>query len=231
MKIRRTLFWFNEGDERLHNLTADFFGLATMLNRLMNEKYDGKRIRFINIYYANEQTYQLYPKRLKEESHFYNGLLSYYELIDYNEFNKLPKSDQFLFLWNSAYDCIRKASKNIKNESLSISCKYAYNKGLELNLNPDYRVLEAEVMLFGETLLAAVWILFRDDKMYSKFKLEKKGKVLFEQDIDSSGNAIEFFLEIYKKIELVGQTIIIKGVRDVDYLPLRIKIEKSMLTT
>jgi hypothetical protein len=47
MNIERTLFWFTDGDELLNNFNEDFFGLGTLLNRLLNEKYNGKKIKFI----------------------------------------------------------------------------------------------------------------------------------------------------------------------------------------
>jgi hypothetical protein len=72
MKIGRTLFWFEDGDESLSTIDHDFYGLSILLNRLLNEKYDGKSIQFINIYFSTEKTYELYPN-LSKEKHYYYG--------------------------------------------------------------------------------------------------------------------------------------------------------------
>lgn len=49
MKIERTLFWFRDGNEKLLHLNEYFYGLSVLLNNLLNDKYEGKRIQFINI--------------------------------------------------------------------------------------------------------------------------------------------------------------------------------------
>ena len=56
MKIDRTLFWFIDGENQLNLVNDDFFGIATLLNRLMNETYDGKKIKFINIEFSTDRT-------------------------------------------------------------------------------------------------------------------------------------------------------------------------------
>ncbi len=38
----------------------------------------------------------------------------------------------------------------------------------------------------------------------------------------------EFFLEMYKKIEVIDNTIVLKGNRDVEYLPLRLKVNTNV---
>src|SRR5438128_494733 len=49
MKIGRTLFWFKDGDEQALDLNERFFAYGTFLNRLLNEHYSGKKLKFINI--------------------------------------------------------------------------------------------------------------------------------------------------------------------------------------
>jgi hypothetical protein len=44
MKIERTLFWFVDGDEQLSDLDNGYFAWGTMLNRLLNQVYNGKKI-------------------------------------------------------------------------------------------------------------------------------------------------------------------------------------------
>ncbi len=71
--IDRTLFWFKNGSEKLLDLDYRFFGLSTLLNRLLNENYTGKRIQFINIDFSSEATYNLFPNIPMNYIHYYGG--------------------------------------------------------------------------------------------------------------------------------------------------------------
>lgn len=95
MNIERTLFLFQDGDERVNNLSDDYFGLGNLLNRLLNEVYDGKKIKFINLYFHTNKTYALYPVIPKEESYYYGGHLKYYGVFDKEQFEKLSKTNMF----------------------------------------------------------------------------------------------------------------------------------------
>jgi len=44
MNIGRTLFWFKDGNDRLNEFDDSFFALGTLLNRLLNQKYEGKKL-------------------------------------------------------------------------------------------------------------------------------------------------------------------------------------------
>ncbi len=55
MKIERTLFWFKDEDGQLTNLDDSYFAWGTMLNRLLNQVYNGKRIKFINIDFITDE--------------------------------------------------------------------------------------------------------------------------------------------------------------------------------
>lgn len=99
-------------------------------------------------------------------------------------------------------------------------------KGIEKKLNPDYRVVETNLTVNGEHLKASVWINFEADGMHSKFTLEKLGTLIYERKIDKANNGIEFFLEMYKTIMIEKNDIVIKGHKDVKYLPLKIPISE-----
>lgn len=47
MNKERTMLWFQDRDDRINALNDDFFGLSTLLNRLLNERDDGKRLNFL----------------------------------------------------------------------------------------------------------------------------------------------------------------------------------------
>jgi len=229
MKIDRTLFWFKDGDLELLELNERFFGFGTLLNRLLNEKYEGKKIEFINIDFATEKTYELYPKLPKSDAYYYGGHLRYYGLFNTDEFSKLNIEEQNKLIWSKACDYLISSAKSIKNKKLIDACDYASKRGLELNLNADYRMVEKDIELFNQPMKAAVWVNFKKEGMYSKFTLEKENKIVFEKEIDKTKNGIEFFLEMYKDIDLKGNDIIIKGRKDVEYLPLKIPISKEEL--
>jgi len=170
-------------------------------------------------------TYELYPVLTKDTPYYYGGYLRYYGTFDREVFESLTFAEQSRYVWDKAHNYLNKAAIFLKNQKLAEAVEYAYQKGLEINLNPDYRLLETDVVLSGQKLKAAVWVNFKEDGMYSKFTLEKSGVVIFEKDIDRTKKGIEFFLEIYKAIELENNSIIIKGVKDVQYLPLKISLK------
>ena len=226
--IDRTLFWF-EDVERLQSLSESFFSLSTLLNRLLNETYQGQPIKFINIYFLTEETYRVHPKTQKRHVNNFGGHVSYNDVFNLDEFMNLSTSNRLQFIWKRGYEILCHVSREIGNDSLFNSSEYAYRKGLELNLNPDYKLIETNVFL-GETLVnASIWINFKNEKMYSKLSLEKNGIVVFEKDIDSAKNGVEFFLEMYKSISADGDSIVIKGRKDVSYLPLKIPIDLNIL--
>lgn len=224
MNIDRTLFWFKDGDDSLHELDDNFFALGTLLNRLLNQKYEGKKIKFINLNLSTDQTYELHPMVPKDKPYYYGGHLQYYGTFDRKYFEALTRTEQNRYVWDKGLDYLCKSAAFIKNQKLAEAAEYAYRKGLEINLNPDYRLVETDFFLSGQKLKAAVWLNFKDDGMYSKFTLEKAGTVIYEREIDQTKKGIEFFLEIYKKIEVENNNIIIKGVKDVEYLPLKISL-------
>jgi hypothetical protein len=227
-KIDRTLIWFSDDSERLYDLGDDFFGISSLLNRLLNQVYDGKKIKFINIYFATKEKYINLPVIPLNYVHHYGGHIAYHGLIDFSEFNKLKKAEQKNFIWKQACNYLQVCAKSIKNDSLLKAVEYAYNKGLDLNLNPDYRMVEKDINLYGQNIKASVWVNFKQDGMYSKFTLEKDNQIIFEKDIDSTKKGVEIFLELYKSIEFENNTIIIKGRRDIDYLPLKIVLNEKL---
>lgn len=229
--IQRTLFWFQDGEEELTFLNDRFFPLGNLMNRLLSEVYNGKKIKFINLNFRTEKTYKLFPEVSKHWSHFYGGLLRRNDVFDIDSFYRKGEGEQNIFIWECAYKALCKASEETKNMELLKASNYAYRKGLVINLNADYKMIEAEAVLHGEQLQAAVWVHFYPgkDRMYSKFTLEKEGAVILEKDLDEARLGIEFFLEMYKKIEVKGNSIIIKGHYEVDYLPLKIPIDISII--
>lgn len=223
-KIDRTLFWFNDGREDLHYLHEKFYGLAHLLNRLLNEKYDGKKLKFINFEFNTEKTYELFSVTPKNTPFYSGGHLKYNGVFDINEFMKLSWSEQSKFVWERAHQYFIESAQLMKNTDLAKAADYAYHKGLENNLNPDFRAVDSEIILSGKPIRASVWIVFKEDGMYSKLTLEENDNIIFEKYIDKTKNGIGFFMEMYKAISLEGENIVIKGHKDVEYLPLKIPL-------
>jgi hypothetical protein len=230
MNIERTMLWFQDGDERINSLNDDFFGLSTLLNRLLNEKYDGKRIKFFNLYFYTDKTYELHPVLPKDTPYYYGGHLKYYGLFDVNLFNDLSWDKKKSYVWEKACDYIKKSAEFTKNKKLLDAIEYAYSKGIEINLNPDYRLMELNIAVSEQQFKVALWINFREDGMYSTLTIENDEGVIFEKEIDKTKKGIEFFLEMYKALEFDGNSIVIKGRKDVDYLPLKIPLPEFILS-
>lgn len=226
MKIGRTLFWFKDGPERIQILSSRFFGLGTLLNNLLNEKYDGKKIKFINFDFNTEKTYELFPVIPKNAPYYYGGHLQYYGVFDKDWFLSLSRSEQNKFVWQQGHQYLLESAQVMKNKELAQAADYAYQKGLEMELNTDYRVVDTEITMSGEKVRASIWIIFKEDRMYSKLTLEHAGNIIFEKDLDDAEIGVEFFLEIYKAISLEGENIVIKGHKDVEYLPLKIPLSE-----
>ncbi len=229
MNIDRTLFWFEEGNEMLTSLNEDFFGLSTLINRLLNEKYTGTKIKFINIYFSTDKTYEVNSHLTKDTPYYYGGHLQYYGSLNKGEFDSMRWPERLKHIWEKAHQYLCKSAKSIKNRKLFEAAEYAYEKGIEINLNPDYRMVETNLNISGQHVKASVWVLFKDDGMYSKLTLERAGEVVFEREIDKTKKGVEFFLEMYKGIELDSENIVIKGRKDVDYLPLTIPFNELPL--
>ncbi|HEU4901717.1 MAG TPA: hypothetical protein VFT06_02970 [Flavisolibacter sp.] len=229
MNIGRTLFWFKDGDERCLTLDERFFAYGTLLNRLLNQCYSGKKLKFININFFSQQTFDLYPSFPKEAVYYYGGNLQYYGFLDYAQFDKLSEHEQVRTVWEKAYHYLKNAAEAIKNEDLLAACKYAFAKGLETNLDPDYRMLDTELTLHGKAVRASVWLNFRKDGMHSRLTIEKEGRVLFEKHLDKTKNGVEYFLVMYKQIASNGTNVIVKGRKDAGHLPLTVPISKDIV--
>lgn len=229
MNIGRILFWFKDGDESLTSINDDFFGLATFLNRLLNEKYDGRKIKFINIDFSTDKTYEQYPVLPKDKPYYYGGHLRFYGLFDIIQFNELNWNEKQLHVWGNSYEYLKKSANFIKNNKLLDAVEYAYFKGIEDNLNSDYRLLEISFVVSEQQFKSSLWINFKEDGIYSNLILENGKGVVLEKEIDKTKKSVEFFLEIYKALEFDGNNIVIKGRKDVDYLPLKIPILEFIL--
>jgi hypothetical protein len=230
MKIDRTLFLFGDGAERISELTVDFFEIANLFNRLLNEVYDGKRIKFLNIHFLTERSYELVPEVKQDSHHYYGGHLAYHGYFNRSEFTSLTKQGQIEYVWDRACDYLSRTAPLIKNEALLHASEHARRRGPEIGFNPDYRLIESELTIYGRKLKGAVWVNFKEDGMYSKFTLEEDGNLIYEQPLGAAKKGNEFFLDMYRTIGTYKGNIVLDGYREVGYLPLEIPFEKLGLS-
>ena len=132
--------------------------------------------------------------------------------------------EQIKLIWDKSFTSLKAAAYAIKNNELSNAVDYTYKKGIEIGIDPNFQLIVRDFIYNGGLLKAALWIKFFNGKMHSSLKLEKSGSVLLELPIDEAKNGIEFFLDMYKEIEIKDDIIIIKGLKDASYLPLKIPI-------
>lgn len=227
--LDRVRWKFRDGYDNVVTLNDQFFPWMVLLERLMREVYVGKKVTFLNISFTSEETYRLYPAAKRYYAYYYDGVLSYSDVFDFDTFYKMPEAERLTYIWNRLHDILKILVTETKNPPLLEAAEYAWRKGLETGLNPDYRLLQTEVELHGKTLLAALWIQFSEGRMTAVFKLEKGKQILLEKYVYETVLGNEFFLVAFKKIETNGNTIIIKGAKDIDELPMKIPISADII--
>lgn len=230
--IGRTLLWVKNENGNDQILTEKVYFLSVLLGRLLNRYYKGPSFKLINIYFCTQSYYEKFPQIELGDVHYVrhnNGVLAYQGFIDIQLFESLDSKGQALLLWKNAIDYLVISGKKIGNYNLVQSSEKALVEGLQTNLVADYRVIEKSFTTRNGSFLAAVWINFNENSMSSKFAIENNGIIVFEQAIDETRLGIEYFLEIYKSIIVEGEIAIVFGDKDVDYLPLKIKIPDAIL--
>jgi len=181
-------------------------------------------MKFVNIYFRTLKYYNANPNMVKNHLHYYNGHFTYDDVFDIEGFNKMKSKEQDYFIWNRACSILKESAGVLNNINLESAIEKVRQKGIDLNLNADFRKIEKVISLFDLSLLASVWICFNEGEMLSKFTLEDKNRVIYEFDMDKTKKCNGFFLVMYKDIKVKNSTVTIKGHKDVDYLPLKIPI-------
>ncbi len=222
--IDRTLFWFKDRDEQLLHLDNKFSPWTLMLNRLLNEHYSGKKIKYINLYFNTKQTYILHPKAQEHYMHYYGGHLWYNDVFDIDAFMVMSENEQLNYIWKRSYEILLICAENLKNKELSTACNYAYEKGINLGLNPNFKILQTDFILNNKSINVSIEYDFLKQGVCSNLILEIDGAVVFKKFIEDAPLGNPFFFVIYKKIEVENNVIIIKGRKDAGNLPMRIEI-------
>jgi hypothetical protein len=225
-QLGRILFWFKDEDNLLYEYTAKFTPLAMLLNRLINEKYSGKKIKFININFCTSATFARFEKIERNNTHSYGGHITHNSTFLRDEFKHKSFVEQKRDLWESALKVMERISADINSSDLKIACEIAYESGLKANLNEDFILLQEYTQINDTIIKAELWAEFEENTVSSKFKIYSDDKLISSSVIDKSNPDVEFFYEMYKKIEFDLQgNIILKGHYSIDYLPLHLDLK------
>ncbi len=229
MPINNVIWSFEDEYGEVVIRNEQLFPWMLLQERLMKEVYKGSRIRAIHLNFISEERYLQKPEVLRYHVNSHIGKLSYNEVFDLDAFEKMPREGRPAFMWNKAFEVLKLLAKETDNPLLLEAAEYAWRKGLDTGLNPDYRLLEKEVELHGETCLAVIWMIFSADRMTAVFKLERNGKVLLEKSISSTILGVGYLLWAFESIEAARDTIIIKGSKNMGELPMKLPVSAEMI--
>jgi hypothetical protein len=140
--------------------------------------------------------------------------------LDWEEMN--------MFIWEKTYTYLSQSTKLMKNPKLLEAVEYAYKKGLEIDLNPNYKHLTTTFNISDKQYVALLCFNFKKADMFSSITVECDNEVIFEKEIHQSQNALLYFLEVYKSMTFDGTNIVVKMPRDVDYLPVKIPVSEFL---
>ncbi|OKL38996.1 hypothetical protein [Pontibacter flavimaris] len=221
--IGRLLIWFKDGEESLHEYSKQFGPLAMLLNRLLNETYEGKKIKFLNLYFYTQKSFEVYKQTELNYTHSYGGHVHYNALFNRREFDVLALSEQKKLLWKISCEILQIIARDTRNSTLEISAATAYNKGIEMGLNEDFVMRSANFQIHDHSVKVSILARFVGERVLSVLSVQSDNKLILEEEIDSTDSDNEFFYTIYKKIELdKNNNIVIKGHYSINYLPMTV---------
>ena len=154
----------------------------------------------------------------------------FFDVFDLKSFLELDFVMQVQYLWKRVFSILVDVSERLKDSMLREAIQYAYKKGLDIGLDPDFRILQQNIMIKNKSLDASLWARFNREVVIAEFALSIGDRVIFTNEVDQSRPDIEFFYEMFTRIEVDKKNrIIIKGARDVDIFPIRIIIPEEVL--
>jgi hypothetical protein len=234
--IERLLFWFSDGEEKLYEYTKRFFPLAMLLNRLLIESYDGKKVKFLNLRFYTQRSYEAYEKLVPNYTHSYGGHTHHNALFNRREFEALTIQEQKVLIWERACELLKVIASDTKNTALGVSAGTAFYKGVETGLDEDFVMRSASFQMNGHSIVVDIWAHFVEGMVKSILSVRSDDRLILEKELDRTESDVEFFYTMYKNITLDRENnIVVKGHYSVDYLPLTVpiidKLKQSSLTT
>jgi hypothetical protein len=232
LKIQQLMIIFQDGKERLYHLEKRFDLYTDLLIRLISEKYSGTDIKFVNVEFLTSKTFELFPKVKKNHVHYSSlsgGNMEVLGEFDLKQFNLLSEIEQNYFIWDQTCKLLMYATEQVSNKDLLQACKYALEKGKELKLNADYKLMEKNITLFETEFKASIWVQKKKDKMVSVLTLEENEEIIFTKKIQECGLGVNYFLLVYKDLIVTKNSITITGIKDAEGLPYIIPMEKEFV--
>ena len=200
-----------------------YFGLSKYLEFKLNEVYIGKPLKFLNIHFRNELYYINFPTVNKNLCRWEYGIAEVsllYEVLDINENNyKL----NILFVWRQLKLALLKLAE-MKNNPLSLDIIEEIFSNFPFDDKITLELLSSESLLYKCTLFAVF-----DPKIWAEVeihdKVKNESRKIFLLNVTSGE---EFFIDMFKKIEIVEGTVSIDGIRDAGVFPILININDVM---
>jgi hypothetical protein len=225
MKIDRIVISFDDVDKDLSNYTDDFFEIGILLERLLQKYYCGSKIHLLNIQFFSKSYFLKYPIVAEVKIKYFGGHVHYNYLMDYSYFDELNREEKVKFLWVTLNEIIIEIASFKKNNSLKDAILIAFEEGLKININPDYKLVESQLTINGVNYNAIIWLNFGETRMNANLEIYQSDKVVFTQFLLGTDKGNPAFLVVFKKVECDAKNIIIKGRYDVKQLPIKISIE------
>lgn len=208
----------------------DFFLLSFLMKRLLNEFYSGKKTNNILVNFSAEDRFHRYPTLIKFHTHYYDGYYSFEDPIDLDFLQSLSFEKQKEYIWDRAHVAICEMAIKGKNALLLDACNCAFEKGKDLNLNTSYELIKQNVIMHGKHLKASVNVDLLIDKFIFKFILANDSAILYERLLYQSNGMGEVYMEMFKRIELENENVIIlKGLRDIGLFPMKIDLPLNLI--
>jgi hypothetical protein len=227
--IGRLLFWFKDGEESLYGYSKRFSPLAMLLNRLLNETYEGKKIKFLNLYFYTQKSFEVYKQTELNYTHSCGGHIHHNALFSRREYEVLAFSEQKKLLWKRACEILQVIARDTGNSSLGISAGTAFKKGIEMGLKEDFVIRSANFQIHDHSVKVSILAHFVGERVFSVLSVQSDNEMVLEEEIDSTDSDNEFFYTIYKKIELdKDNNIVIKGHYSIDYLPMTVPFANKL---
>jgi hypothetical protein len=228
-RIIRTLFWFSEDEDDIQSLNEQFYSLAYLFNKLLNETYQGPRMIFVNFDFYSNKVYDRFPVLPKGKPYYKAGYLTFYGILNYEEFLGLSDQDKIEKVWALTYQYFQESATHLKNDQLLAASKYAYEKGKEIGYKTDLEVFQSDLSVFDQLLKASIWVVSDSEGMKANFVLSMGDKKVYEKIIGKTKKGVGLFYDTFKSIISVGNIIIIKSKDDLEGYPISITLEKEDL--
>ena len=225
MMIEKVFISFSDENGPINDLNKKYYGLSFLLKRLINKHLNNEKFNLISIEFKTQSYFDKYPEPKKNYIHYYKGAkktIRCYPEINLSIFKEKIEKEAMGYIWVTSCEMLKEAFKITKNESLFKIMEEVYDEGLKDDLKTTYCTLNNSFIVSSREFDAKINYYFQDKGSSVYLSIYEKNSLIWERKIDETDQNYEFFFEMYKKIEFTPTYLIIKGDKDVQYLPLKI---------